>query len=70
MEIEKQDKTRPDRYEQFLKLYSVNQKRIFVFILSLVPVRQDAEDLLQQTMMEMWKQFDWFEAESNFSALV
>jgi len=68
MKLEKQDKIQPDRYEQFLKLYSVNQKRIFVFILGLVPIRQDAEDLLQQTMMEMWKQFDHFEAESNFTA--
>ena len=57
-----------DRYERFLKLYSVNQKRIFVYILSLVPARQDAEDLLQQTMMEMWKLFDRFEPGSNFAA--
>jgi RNA polymerase sigma-70 factor (ECF subfamily) len=57
-----------DRYEAFLRLYSVNQKRIFVYILSLVPSFQDAEDLLQQTMMEMWKLFDRFEPGTNFVA--
>lgn len=56
-----------NRYEQFLRLYSVTQKRIFVYILSLVPARQDAEDLLQQTMMEMWKLFDRFEQGTNFT---
>lgn len=55
-----------NRYERFLELYSVNQKRVFVYILSLVPNRQDAEDLLQQTMMEMWKLFDRFESGTDF----
>jgi len=57
-----------DRYEQFLSLYSVNQKRIFAYILSLVPRRTDAEDVLQQAMMEMWKLFDRFEQGSDFTA--
>lgn len=59
---------KPDRYERFLGLYSVNQKRIFAYILSLVPRRTDAEDMLQQTMMEMWKLFDRFEQGSDFTA--
>lgn len=56
------------RYEEFLALYSVNQKRIFGYIISLVPRRTDAEDILQQTAMEMWRLFDRFEPGSNFSA--
>lgn len=60
------DKLAPDSYERFLSLYSVNQKRIFAFILTLVPRRVDAEDVLQQTAMDMWKLFDRFEAGSSF----
>ncbi len=56
------------RYERFLSLYSVNQKRIFGYILSLVPRRVDAEDILQQTAMEMWRIFDRFEEGSDFAA--
>lgn len=59
---------RSDKYERFLALYSINQKRIFSFILALVPKRVDAEDVLQQTMLEMWRLFDRFEAGTNFSA--
>lgn len=55
-------------YEKFLALYSINQKRIFGYILSLVPKRVDAEDILQQTAMEMWRIFDRFEEGSDFAA--
>lgn len=58
----------PNQYEQFLALYSVNQRRIFAFILSLIPKRADAEDVLQQTAMDMWKLFDRFESGSDFVA--
>lgn len=55
-------------YERFLTLYSVSQKRIFAYILSLVPKRVDAEDMLQQTSMEMWRMFDKFEPGTDFTA--
>lgn len=60
--------SKSSRYEKFLALYSVNQKRIFGYILSLVPKRVDAEDILQQTAMEMWRIFDRFEEGSDFAA--
>lgn len=62
------DSSKSTRYEDFLSLYSVNQKRIFGYIISLVPCRVDAEDVLQQTAMEMWRLFDRFEPETNFAA--
>ncbi len=54
--------------EQFLTLFVANQKRIFAYILTLVPNRADAEDIMQQTITAMWRMFDRFEAGTNFLA--
>ena len=54
--------------EKFLALFVKNQKRIFSFIQALVPHRTDAEDLMQETVMAMWRMFDLFSPDGNFSA--
>jgi RNA polymerase sigma-70 factor, ECF subfamily len=41
--------------EQFLALLLANQNRIYRFLLTLVPRREDAEDLFQQTCMTLWR---------------
>lgn len=53
---------------KFIELYSKEQKSIFLYILSMVHHRSDAEDLMQQTASEMWRMFDRFEEGSNFVA--
>ncbi len=52
----------------FIELYSRDQKRIFLYILSMVHRQSDAEDILQQTAAEMWRLFDRFEAGTNFAS--
>lgn len=52
----------------FIELYSREQKKIFLYILSMVHRRSDAEDIMQQTAAEMWRLFDRFEQGSNFAA--
>ena len=52
----------------FIELYTKEQKKIFLFILSLVHHQSDAEDLLQQTASEMWRMFDRFEKGTNFAS--
>ena len=56
------------QYERFLRLLMNNQQRIFGFILTLVPSRSYAEDLLQDTIMTMWRKFDEFRPNTNFTA--
>lgn len=51
---------------QFIEYYAREQKRIFLYILSMVHHQSDAEDILQQTASEMWSQFDRFEKGTNF----
>ena len=54
--------------DQFLELLAQHEAQIFGFLYALVGHRQDAEDLMQQTTMAMWKHFDQFELGTNFSA--
>ena len=53
---------------EFLKELVPHQGRILAFILSMVPDRVDAEDILQETLYEMWNRFDSFTAGTNFVA--
>ena len=54
--------------QRFLRLYLANQKRIFGFIVSMVPNWTDADDILQDTTEVMWRKFSDFEPGTNFAA--
>jgi RNA polymerase sigma-70 factor (ECF subfamily) len=56
------------RYEEFLSLFRTNEDRIFGFILTFLPNLARAEDILQETMIIMWRKFGEFEAGTNFGA--
>jgi RNA polymerase sigma-70 factor (ECF subfamily) len=53
---------------EFLRLLMANQKRIYAFILAMVPNQVDAEDLLQETVLLMWSKFDSFTPGTSFAA--
>ncbi len=53
---------------RFLQLLMANHKRIYTFILGMVPNYQDAEDLLQETILVMWSKFDRFEEGTSFAS--
>lgn len=54
--------------EEFFSLFLLNQKKIYAFILSLVPNCSDAEDLLQETALIMWRKFKDFNPGTSFSS--
>jgi RNA polymerase sigma-70 factor (ECF subfamily) len=56
------------QYERFLQLFRRNEVRIFGFILKLLPNFSLAEDIMQDTMMIMWRKFDDFEEGTCFAA--
>ncbi len=56
------------RIEEFLQIYSVNQNRIYAYILSLVPNSADADDIAQETTTVMWRKFDQFQPGTDFVA--
>ena len=54
--------------DQFLSLVMAHQRRIHAFILSLVPNTHDADDLLQETTLTMWRKYDSYEPGTDFLA--
>ena len=56
------------RGREFLRLYQASERRIFGFILALVPQWSEAEDLLQETTMTLWSKFETFEPGTDFAA--
>jgi RNA polymerase sigma-70 factor (ECF subfamily) len=56
------------QYERFLRLLRLNEKKIYGHILSLIPKRDIAEDIMQDAIVIMWRKFSDFKEDSNFSA--
>ena len=53
---------------EFLRLLMTHQRRVYAFILTMVPNHGDAEDLFQETVLLMWSKFDSFTPGTNFAA--
>lgn len=60
--------TEREKTRQFVQLIRCHDKRILAFILTMVPNRANAEDILQETLTEMWLKFDSFEKGTDFAA--
>ena len=48
----------PDKHKQFLRLFLQNERRLYAYVLTLLPHRADADDVLQETSLTMWDKFD------------
>jgi RNA polymerase sigma-70 factor, ECF subfamily len=55
-----------DLGEEFVRLFSRSQYRILRFIHTLVPNLTEAEDILQETSVILWKKFSQFERDRDF----
>lgn len=58
----------PERAEEFVRLLGQNQRRLLIYVMSLVPRWSDAEEVLQETNLVLWREFGSFRPGSNFSA--
>jgi len=56
----------PDRLAEFVQLQTRHQQRIFSFILTLVPHWPDAEEVLQETNMVLWRKNEQYEPGTDF----
>ena len=56
------------REQRFLQLFLPNERRIYAFILALVPHWSDADDVLQETSAVLWRKLDEFTPGTDFLA--
>ena len=57
-----------DKTRVFLRLFLENQRRLYAYVLTLVPNRTDAEDVLQEVSFVLWEKFDPERPPEDFAA--
>jgi RNA polymerase sigma-70 factor, ECF subfamily len=63
------DDTRtPGKGKLFLRLFLQNERRLYAYVLALVPNRADADDVLQEASLVMWDKFDPERPPADFAA--
>jgi RNA polymerase sigma-70 factor (ECF subfamily) len=60
------DSSEGNRAELFLALHLQNHNRLAAFVHTLVPVWQDAEEIIQDTLMVLWRKFEEFDPSTSF----
>jgi RNA polymerase sigma-70 factor, ECF subfamily len=60
------DSSESNRAETFLALHLQNHNRLAAFVHTLVPAWQDAEEIIQDTLMVLWRKFDEFDPSTSF----
>jgi RNA polymerase sigma-70 factor (ECF subfamily) len=58
----------PETVDAFVRLLGQNQRRIFLYVMSLVPDWNDAEEIIQETNLVLWREFARFQPGTNFAA--
>ena len=62
------DDSSSPQVDAFVRLLGQNQRRIFLYVMSLVPNWNDAEEIIQETNLVLWREFARFELGTNFTA--
>src|SRR5262245_51102448 len=52
----------------FLRLFLQNQRRLYAYVLTLLPNRADADDVFQEASLVMWDKFDEDRPPDDFAA--
>jgi RNA polymerase sigma-70 factor (ECF subfamily) len=60
-------RTSDDSQAQFLRLFLSSERELFRYVAALVPDAGDAEEIVQQTAVELWKKFDQYDARQPFT---
>jgi RNA polymerase sigma-70 factor, ECF subfamily len=57
-----------ERRNHFLRQFLQNQRRLYAYILTLLPNRADADDVLQEASLVMWDKYDDTRPPPDFAA--
>jgi RNA polymerase sigma-70 factor (ECF subfamily) len=58
----------PDRAEEFVFLLARHERALGAYVMTMVPHPHDADDILQEAKVVMWRHFGKFETGTNFGA--
>jgi RNA polymerase sigma-70 factor (ECF subfamily) len=64
------DVPEPARLDEVLALFARYQRRLYLYIASMLPCPAEAEEVLQETNIVVWRKFDQFRPDSDFRAWV
>jgi RNA polymerase sigma-70 factor, ECF subfamily len=56
------------RTTDFVRLLTRHERRVYAYILSLVPNWADADEILQETNVRLWQQFEKYEPGTDFGS--
>jgi RNA polymerase sigma-70 factor, ECF subfamily len=56
------------QYREFVRLLAEHERQLAGYVHAMIPLWQDAEDVLQETKLRLWEQYDSFQAGTNFAA--
>jgi RNA polymerase sigma-70 factor (ECF subfamily) len=57
-----------DRSRRFVELLGKSERQLNAFVLALVPSWPDADEVVQQTRIRLWEQFDKYDPDLDFNA--
>lgn len=57
-----------ERAEQFIQLLAQHERRLAAYVMTFVSSPTDADDILQETKIWLWRSFDQFELGTSFGA--
>jgi RNA polymerase sigma-70 factor (ECF subfamily) len=60
-------RTDDDSQARFLRLFLPSERELFRYVAALVPDVGDAEEIVQQTAVELWKKFDQYDPRQPFT---
>ena len=62
------DTSAGDNTEQFMRLLAAHERQLTAFVLALIPHWADADEIVQETKIRLWQQFDQYRPDESFGA--
>ena len=57
-----------ERTKEFVRLLAACDRRLYAYVMSLVVNLEDADEIVQNTKLKLWEQFDRFKRGTDFAA--